>query len=67
MVQKEIKARLTIPELLRGTTISRQELKATMERVAIVGVPSNPPTGNKSIINLYWNPESEELVFITED
>jgi hypothetical protein len=37
------------------------------EAVSVTGIPSNPPSGQKRIQNLYWNPSTQELVFIIED
>lgn len=26
------------------------------------GIPSNPPSGKKKITNVYWDPDTEEIV-----
>jgi hypothetical protein len=31
------------------------------------GIPSIPPNGGKKITNIYWNPSTQELVFMIEE
>jgi len=35
--------------------------------VTVSGILSAPPTGMKKITNMYWNPETQELITVIED
>jgi hypothetical protein len=39
----------------------------TIDEIELSGIVSNPPVGKKKVANIYWDPQTQELVFIIED
>jgi hypothetical protein len=66
---KEMKGVISVPDLLTGS-LSRDEFKGKLAGPSLqtgTGIPSNPPAGKTKVENIYWNPETQELVFVTQD
>jgi hypothetical protein len=62
-----IYATLMTPPTLKAT-LSANQLTAKLSAITgRVGIPSDPPAGQKQITNMYWNPSTQEVVLVTED
>jgi hypothetical protein len=60
-----LEAVLGEPPLLKARI--EEPIRLTAQVEAAFGFPSSPPMGKKQILNIFWDPSTQELVFTVQD
>jgi len=68
IVPELIAAKVNLPENVTAEVCQPENLSARIDTITLIaGLSSEPPEGKKRITNLYWDQNSDELVFLIEE